>query len=150
MGQTRAYYKPRIHNSNLVIPCSRRVRVKRGNTNGIVKPDGVLNVTVWFSGFPLQLVRSRPILGPVPSIRLYRTTRWELIYTIFDFIGPLHWVPVTTDRIARLSLIVDRGLWGWYQSCIDWRFHAELRVPPPLVTVSQAFELTTTWCFRLP
>ena len=28
-----------------------------------------------------------------------------------DFIGPLHWFPVATDRIAfRLSRKVDRGL----------------------------------------
>ena len=45
---------------------------------------------------------------PRPTMRLSSTTRNS--YTIPDFIGPLHRVPVVTDQIVRQSLIQsDRG-----------------------------------------
>ena len=43
--------------------------------------------------------------------RLCRRTRQEFVY-LYDTRFPLHWVPVATDRIVRLSLIVDRCLYG--------------------------------------
>ena len=37
-------------------------------------------------------------------------TGWFHSYTVHDFICQLHWVPVATDQIVRLSRKVDRGL----------------------------------------
>ena len=49
-------------------------------------------------------------------------------YTMHDFIDPLHWVPAATDRIVRLSPIVDRFLYVccWRVAVIEtayvWRY----------------------------
>ena len=34
----------------------------------------------------------------------------KILHTTSDFIDPLHWVPVATDWIIRLSLMVEQGL----------------------------------------